>query len=144
MLAAVQERNKHAVRAFFEAMNRNDVAAIVNSYAEDGYVQTMGVTLISGRRDRAQIAAFAGDVLESFPEGLSFTIRQMTAEEDRVAVEAESYGRHASGRIYNNQYHFLFTLRAGKVLSLKEYMDTEMVTDVLCNGRRPAAQSEAG
>ena len=143
-MAAEQEHNKRAVRAFFEAMNRNDPAAIVDSYAKDGYVQTMGTTLISGRRDRAQIAAFAEGVLEAFPEGLTFTIRQMTAEEDRVAVEAESHGRHASGRIYNNQYHFLFTLRAGEVLSLKEYMDTELVTDVLCGGQRPFAKSEGG
>ena len=143
-MAAEQERNKRAVRSFFEAMNRNDVAAIVDSYAEDGYVQTMGTTLISGRRDRAQIAGFAGGLLEAFPEGLAFTIRQLTAEEDRVAVEAESRGRHVSGRIYNNQYHFLFTLRSGRVLSLKEYMDTEMVTDVLCDGRRRSANSEAG
>lgn len=140
-MAAEQERNKRAVEAFFDAMNRNDVAAIVSSYAAEGFVHTMGNTLISGRRDRAEIADFAGGVLQVFPEGLVFTIRQMTAEENRVAVEAESHGRHASGRVYSNQYHFLFTLRDGKVLALKEYMDTEMVTDILCSGQRPPAKT---
>ena len=31
----------------------------------------------------------------------------------------------------------LFTLRDGKVVQLKEYMDTELATDVLCGGQRP-------
>jgi ketosteroid isomerase-like protein len=61
----------------------------------------------------------------------------MTAEGERVAVEAESLGDHASGQVYSNLYHFLFEFRDGKLLSLKEYMDTERVTEVLCGGMRP-------
>jgi hypothetical protein len=134
-----EERNKRAVSAFFDAMNRGDSAFIVDSYAEDGEVVTMGNTLISGARGKAEIAQFAGGVLDAFPDGLAFTIHSMTAEDDRVAVEAESNGTHASGRPYNNHYHFLFRFRDGKVLRLSEYMDTELVTDVLCGGRRPEA-----
>jgi hypothetical protein len=61
----------------------------------------------------------------------------MTAEGERVAVEAESKGEHVSGQLYNNLYHFLFEFRDGELLKLKEYMDTERVTDVLCGGARP-------
>ena len=52
----------------------------------------------------------------------------------RVAIEAESYGRHKSGRVYSNQYHFLMRLRDGKVTEWKEYMDTMHANDVLCGG----------
>jgi ketosteroid isomerase-like protein len=61
----------------------------------------------------------------------------MVGEGDKVAVEATSEGKHISGRTYTNQYHFLFEFRDGKLLRLKEYMDTERVTDVLCGGQRP-------
>ena len=132
------EENKLAVTAFLEAMNRGDTEALLDAYAEDGYVWTMGNTLISGKYDKVQIKAFADGVFEAFPEGLSFRVISMTAEEDRVAVEAVSDGKHASGVKYSNNYHFLFTLRDGKVASLKEYMDTELATDVLCGGQRPA------
>ena len=132
------EENKLAVTAFMEAMNRGDTEALLDAYAEDGYVWTMGNTLISGKYDKVQIRAFADGVFEAFPEGLSFRVISMTAEEDRVAVEAVSDGKHASGVNYSNNYHFLFTLRDGKVVSLKEYMDTELATDVLCGGQRPA------
>ena len=63
----------------------------------------------------------------------------MTAEDDRVAVEAESEGTHVSGVRYQNYYHFLFILKDSKVLLLKEYMDTEKVTDILCGGQRPVS-----
>ncbi|MEE4660513.1 MAG: nuclear transport factor 2 family protein [Halieaceae bacterium] len=133
------ERNKQAVREFFDALNRGDMEAVVNSYAEDGCVHTMGNTLISGVNTKADIRAFGGGVLEAFPEGLTFTIRGMTAEDDRVAVQAESQGQHVSGKPYHNFYHFLFRYRDGELVSLHEYMDTEQVTDVLCGGQRPAA-----
>jgi uncharacterized protein len=74
-----------------------------------------------------------------FPQGIRFTIQAMTAEGERVAVEAESEGMHVSGRLYSNQYHFLFRFREGKVVEFKEYMDTERVTDILCGGQRRLA-----
>lgn len=131
------EDNKQRVRDFFDAMQRADAAAIAGAYADDGHVYTMGNTLISGRSGKQQILEFAGSVLDSFPQGLDFNIVGMTAEGDRVAVEATAEGMHVSGKPYQNFYHFLFTWRDGELLELKEYMDTEMVTDVICGGQRP-------
>jgi ketosteroid isomerase-like protein len=131
------ESNKAIVTGFFEALNSGDVDAIVNTYAEDGCVQTMGDTLISGTFSREQIAASAGGIFDVFPDGLTYTVLGMVAEGDKVAVEAASKGEHISGQTYSNEYHFLFELQGGKLLKLKEYMDTEQVTDVLCAGQRP-------
>jgi uncharacterized protein (TIGR02246 family) len=131
------EDNKQRVRDFFDAMQRADAEAIAGAYADDGSLCTMGNTLISGRSGKEQIREFAGAVLESFPEGLQFNILGMTAEGERVAVEATSEGLHVSGKPYKNFYHFLFTWRDGELLELKEYMDTEVVTDVICGGQRP-------
>jgi ketosteroid isomerase-like protein len=131
------ETNKALARKFFDALSRSDVPAIVDAYAEDGRVQTMGNTLISGVFDKPMITQAAGKVLGAFPNGIKFVIHEITAEGDRVAVEAESFATHVSGKPYNNKYHFLMRFRDGKLLEFKEYMDTEMVTDVLCGGQRP-------
>lgn len=131
------ELNKAIVTQFFDALNRGDVDFIVDTYAADGCVQTMGNTLISGVFSREQIAASAGGIFDVFPEGLKFTALSMVGEGDKVAVEATSEGKHISGKTYTNEYHFLFEFRGGKLLRLKEYMDTERVTDVLCAGQRP-------
>jgi hypothetical protein len=73
-------------------------------------------------------------VLTVFPEGLRFTIHALTAERDRVAIEAESHGKHVSGKIYNNKYHFVLRARGGKIVEWREYMDTMHANDVLCGG----------
>jgi ketosteroid isomerase-like protein len=138
-LVTLEERNKKLVQEFFGLLNRGDVAGIVAAYAVDGRLQTMGRTLISGQFTRAQIEAAAGQIYQAFPQGLTFAIDAMTAEGERVAVEAHSRGRHASGVIYSNEYHFLFVFREGRLELLREYMDTERVTDILCGGQRPAA-----
>ncbi len=134
---STEARNRKAVEAFFSALNKGDVPALIDCYADDGYCLTMGRTLISGKFSKAQIAAAAGGIFEVFPQGIRFDIKGMTAEGERVAVEAESEGLHVSCQIYSNQYHFLFRFRDGKVVEYKEYMDTERVTDILCGGQRP-------
>jgi ketosteroid isomerase-like protein len=134
------DSNKTIVTQFFDALNRGDVAFIVDAYAADGCVQTMGNTLISGVFSREQVAASAGGIFDVFPNGLTFTILSMVGEYDKVAVEATSVGEHISGQTYSNEYHFLFEFQSGKLIRLKEYMDTERVTDVLCGGQRPLTE----
>lgn len=129
--------NKAIVARFIAMMSAGDTPGLLGLYTEDGRVVTMGNTLISGSFDRAQIAAAAARVFDVFPAGIRFVVHAMTADEDRVAVEAESFARHVSGADYNNKYHFLFRLRGGRVAELKEYCDTEHITDVICGGARP-------
>ena len=131
------EHNKAFIRGFIDAMRRGDTAAIVAAYTDDGYCESLGHTLISGRYSRDTIATVSSGLFEAFPAGLHFEILNITAEDDRVAVEATSRGQHVSGKLYANHYHFLFHLRDGKIAVMKEFMDAEHATEVLCGGRRP-------
>ena len=56
------------------------------------------------------------------------TPKLLTAEGDRVSVEAESYAEFTNGRIYRNIYHFMMVIRDGKFSAVREYLDTEHVT----------------
>lgn len=132
-----EQRTRELALAFFDAMNRGDTQALVDAYADDGYCHTMGRTLISGKFSKAQISMAAGQIFQVFPQGIRFTIRAMTVEGERAAIEAESEGLHVSGKVYSNEYHFLMQFRGDKVAVFREYMDTERVTDILCGGQRP-------
>ena len=66
-----------------------------------------------------------------FPNGLRFTILGTTAEADRVALEAESYGTTRAGKLYNNVYHLLVLLENGKIKTAREYLDSGHATEVL-------------
>ncbi len=52
-------------------------------------------------------------------------VKGAIAEGDQVAVEAESWGELKNGRVYNQEYHFLITLRDGKISAVREYLDTQ-------------------
>lgn len=58
----------------------------------------------------------------------------LTAEEDRVAMEATSWLKNRkTGRTYNNFYHHLFRLRDGKIVLFKEYQDTLHLYDLVAD-----------
>ena len=50
----------------------------------------------------------------------------VTAEGDRVAVEAISYGKLINGDEYSNHYHFLITVTDGRVAKVKCYFNTAL------------------
>jgi ketosteroid isomerase-like protein len=128
------ERNRQITREFFAALSSGDVAKLALLYAEDFEIWTAGTLPFSGTRGKAEALAGMDFVASLFPEGLRLEILAMTAEGERVAVEAESHGIHASGRPYHNQYHFLVVIRDGKIRRFKEYMDTMHADDVLVKG----------
>ena len=125
------EENKQITRGFFDALSRADSAAIARLYADDFTLWTAGTLPFSGTFTKTQALQAMGQILGLFPDGLRFTINAMTAEDERVAVEAESHGRHVSGKTYHNQYHFLLLIHDGKIRALKEYMDTMHASQVL-------------
>jgi ketosteroid isomerase-like protein len=133
------ERNKALALKFFDAMRNGDADGLVNAVADDGLVQTMGSTPISAIRSKDALRAAAPLILGAFPKGLQMTIHNVIGEGEYVAVEAESFGQHLSGKIYNNRYHWLFRFRDGEIVMLKEYMDTQHLADVFC-GDRGASQ----
>ena len=74
-------------------------------------------------------------IADAFPKitksGIEFKILNLTAEDDRVACEAQGFSTMINGKAYNNEYHFLFSFRDGKVCQVKEYLDTKLADEVL-------------
>ena len=71
------------------------------------------------------------DSAKDFPTGLRFTITGTTAEDDRVAIEAESYGLTRAGKLYNNLYHLLVLLEKDKIQTVREYLDSGHASELL-------------
>jgi ketosteroid isomerase-like protein len=55
------------------------------------------------------------------------TVIGMVAEEDKVAAEICSHAELTDGKLYENQYQMLFTLRQGKIVEAREYTDTLLI-----------------
>jgi len=135
------ERNKAVARQFFEHLSSGDVAALLALFDDAYTCWTAGSLPFSGTHPRQVVGAMVEGVRGVFPRGLVFQVHTMTAEADRVSVEAESIGEHVSGQTYNQRYHYLFVVRDGKIVQAKEYFDTMHANDVLCSAPAPGFNS---
>ena len=86
------EANKKLAVEFMDALSSGDSQRILALYTEDVTVWTAGALPISGLHGRDEVVALCEGLLGAFPDGLQFIVKSMTAEEDRVAVEAEGSG----------------------------------------------------
>ncbi|SCZ06099.1 MULTISPECIES: nuclear transport factor 2 family protein [unclassified Pseudomonas] len=77
----------------------------------------------TGEIDKATFANFLGSVLPAI-RSMKFTIRGITEDGERIAVEVDGRAELNNERIYNNRYHFLFIVRNGLLQKLKEFTDT--------------------
>jgi len=131
-MSTTEERNKQIVTEFMEVFSGGDVETILSRLTDDATWWVAGtIPGISGTKDKAAFAEMVSGIAASTTSGaIRLTPLAFTAEGDRVAVETESYTELTNGRVYNNLYHFLFTVRDGKIASVKEYLDTEHTTAV--------------
>ena len=129
-MSSLTDENKKIAKKFFEALSTGS-DKYLDFYTDDSVIWTAGDNAIGGTRTKKEIINFAQNILAAFPSGITFKITGMTAEEEKVAVEVSGEAIHASGQTYNNQYHFLLRIQDGKIIELKEYMDTQLAAKIL-------------
>lgn len=119
------EQNRKTAIAFVESVAQTGID--FNVVTDDARWWVPGTGWLS----RAQFM----DLVEKFAERVggpvTLSVQGVTAEGDRVAVEAQSHAPLKNGRIYRNTYHFLFIFRDGKICQAKEYNDTLHAREVL-------------
>ncbi|TGN17581.1 nuclear transport factor 2 family protein [Leptospira idonii] len=118
------EFNKDVVKKFFGLINEQKLTEAFLLFSEDLHWWIMGNVPVSGDYDKRKISLGLKMIHRNF-DHFTFTLKEMTAEDDRVSLIAESNAvRKSNQKKYNNHYHFLITLSDGKILKVKEYFDT--------------------
>jgi len=127
------EDNKRVVLGLFENLSAGKGDAVLGALADSATWWVQGKFPLSGTKNKKEFAELVGQLGANIDGGLRVTPKGITAEGDRVAVEAESYAKMKNGKTYQNTYHFLFTVRDGKIQAVKEYLDTMHANEVLCS-----------
>lgn len=130
-MGRIEEDNKNLAHEFLGALSRADTDWVAAHYADDMRLWTAGSLPFSGSSNREQALAGMPQILGLFPKGVQFTIQAMTAEGERVAIEATSRGTTFRGDVYAQEYHFLLRVRDGMIVEFREYMDTELARKIL-------------
>jgi uncharacterized protein len=133
------EANKALVRTAFEAMGRSDIKPLVELMADDFAWIIEGQTRFSRRFDgkTAVRDELLKPLFDAFATPYQFTIDEIIAEGERVVVLGRGAVRTKSGKDYNNSYCFVLRLSEGRLVELREYLDTALVESVF-GGRNEA------
>lgn len=112
------EANKAVARRYMQAVVDGDIATVEGLQHPDVTWWILGF----GDMDRATfVQSVATGLLTA--ERRSAEIIGLTAEGDRVAVEARSEMVFPD-KVYRNEYHNLLVIRDGLIVEGREYMDT--------------------
>jgi ketosteroid isomerase-like protein len=123
--------NEQCVRTFMDAMARADLEPFFDAMADDVSWRWMGVQKWSktfeGKRSVVdELFSGAGEALN---DSFGVQVHQIIAEGDHVVVEHTGRNTTPDGREYNNNYCWVLTFAGGLVREVREYMDTQLVTD---------------
>ena len=117
--------NKALITGFFNKLNARDLDGAFALLNDDLQWWILGNTKMCGTHDKRFITLGLKTILQRTFKGYQFTLGTLTAEDDRVSATAESHADHKNGKHYNNHFHFLFTIRDGKIVQAREYFDTD-------------------
>ena len=123
-----EEKHKKIVTQFFDAFSKGKKETALDLLDETVIWQamgTMGGDPMSILRNKEQIGELITKMSDTIQDGLKLSMMGWTCEDERVAVEVEGMGvAKATGKSYDNFYHFLIVFKEEKIVQIKEYMDT--------------------
>lgn len=111
--------NKKLALAYIDRMGHKDLDGALDLAAADARFWLAGPGDMDRQGFRLFLSPFNQMILS-----MKFDVVSVTAEDDRVAVEAKSAAELRNGKTYRNKYVFMFTSRNGKLSSVKEYSDS--------------------
>jgi uncharacterized protein len=122
------------LRRYLDALVDGDLAAIEDSFAPDATWWLHGTLPLSGtKRGRAEILEFllsAGSLYR--PGTQEFEFGDITAEGERAVLEwrVRAIGA-ATGKPYDNSYAGVFVVRDGRIVEVREYLDSLHAAEVI-------------
>ena len=117
--------NKALVLHAFDLLGKRDLPALFALLHEEGSWSVPydpARFAFGGCRDKTGTVALLTDLLGGF-DSFSFTVDNVTAEEDRVIVEAHPHGTGPGGAEYRNNCLFIVFVKDGLLHTVREYFD---------------------
>ena len=126
------EQYKEDAVAFLEALRDKDMDKAMSLFHDEGNYWVAGKKEMFSHAGDHTKQEFEQTLRASFAvaSGKSeMTIKSVTGEENRVSVESETRVPTEDGGVYEQQYHFLFVFKDGKIHEWKEYFDTALAIE---------------
>lgn len=125
--------NKRLMQDIFAGLSTGDGTLLFESLADDFSWTITGTTKWSRTytgKQAVQRELFR-PLLAKFADRYTNTAQRFIAEEDYVVVECRGSATTQSGQPYHNTYCWVCRLADGKLQSVTEYSDTQLIAEVL-------------
>lgn len=122
---------KRRVHEAMHAMSQGRVGPLFEAMADDVTWRWMGVGQWSRTFEGKQIIVeklFGGDA-ENLGPSSSVEVHRIHADGDVVVVEHSGRNTLPNGERYDNNYCWVFRFEDDMIREVREYMDTQLVTD---------------
>jgi ketosteroid isomerase-like protein len=122
-----EQQNLDIVRRGYEAFGRGDLDTLLGLMDENVEWRTPGppeLPTAGMRRGREQVDAFFA-TLNELVEVQRFEPQRFIADGDRVVVLGEDSAKvNATGKVLDESWVHVFTIRDGRIVAFQEYLDT--------------------
>jgi ketosteroid isomerase-like protein len=128
----VSADNTVVVRSFWEFVSSNRGVDAVALCDEQSTYWINGAMPVSGLAPKEVWEKYFTEYIPNAFQGtFKMEIRRILVDGDIVVIETESFATHESGRAYHNRYTVWHELRDGRIVSFREYPDTQLGTELL-------------
>lgn len=133
---SVAEENRAALTRAFHDLKTGNADAFMALFSDEISWRVMGSSHWS--KEAKGLANVQKDLMAPlfarFATPYLNMLELVLADGDHVVVLARGDTMTTEGQRYNNDYCFVFRLEAGKIVSVREYLDTKLADAVLGTG----------
>ena len=130
------EDNRALITRAFAGLKQSDPSHFLPLFAEDIEWRVMGSSAWS--KQASGLAAverdLVGPLFARFAGPYCNITELIVADGDHVVVLAKGDAQTVEGNRYDNDYCFVFRMRGGKIIEVREYMDTILADKALGTG----------
>ncbi|WP_439106800.1 nuclear transport factor 2 family protein [Congregibacter sp.] len=126
------EATRALVSRWIELAGKGDVDGAMALFSPDAVWTNIGSTRFSGRFEGIQeiMQGLLGPLFGSLEGTIESDIEAVIADGSRAVVLSRGIARSRSGADYNNTYAQVFTVEDGRIVAVREYMDTALIDAV--------------
>jgi uncharacterized protein len=122
MLNEQEKANIAALNEYYARLQVSDAEGAAAFYAEDLAYWVCPGSDYSGVHSKTKMVENLLPAFFSSQDGpIKFNVISMTAQDDRVHIEATGEMKLKDGGRFDNNYSWLFRLRGGKIINIKEF-----------------------
>jgi uncharacterized protein len=118
-----ESRNVQLLREYHAALQASDGGKMASMLSPDLRYWISPGSDFSGNHDKSSVLALLPAIFDAAAGPTKLTYREVTAQDDRVALVADSTMPLKSGGSYDQTYHWLFKFRDDKIVEILEYLD---------------------